>query len=66
MKKASPLFKDENYVEALKSAVSRPVSPEYPKISDIIQMEVSKTLAGKQTPEAAVKSMEKKLREVVK
>ncbi|MGF7088624.1 multiple sugar transport system substrate-binding protein [Kroppenstedtia sanguinis] len=66
VKKASPLFKDENYVEGLKSAVSRPVSPEYPKISDIIQMEVSKTLAGKQTPEAAVKSMEKKLREVVK
>ncbi|GGA49590.1 putative ABC transporter-binding protein [Kroppenstedtia guangzhouensis] len=66
VKSASPLFKDKNYVEGLKSAISRPVSPEYQKISDIIQVEVSKTLAGKQTPEAAVKSMEKKLQEVVK
>ncbi|PTX49148.1 carbohydrate ABC transporter substrate-binding protein (CUT1 family) [Melghirimyces profundicolus] len=65
VKNASPLFENEDYIEGLKAAVSRPVSPEYPKISDIIQVEVSKTLAGKQKPEEAVKVMEKKLKEVV-
>jgi len=42
------------------------VSPEYPKISEIIQVEVSKALAGKQSAKEAVKNMEKQLKEVVK
>lgn len=66
VKQASPLFDSDDYVEGIKNAVSRPVSPEYPKISDIIQSEVSSAIAGKQSAEQAVKNMEKKLKEVIK
>ncbi|OYD09178.1 ABC transporter substrate-binding protein [Paludifilum halophilum] len=65
VKKASPLFENEEFIKGVKSAVPRPVSPEYPKISDIIQVEVSKTIAGEEKPENAVKRMEQKLKKVV-
>ncbi len=65
VKKASPLFENEEYIQGLKAAVPRPISPAYPKISEIIQIEVSKTLAGEQTPKEAVKRMDKKLKAVV-
>ncbi|GAB6934300.1 MAG: ABC transporter substrate-binding protein [Bacillota bacterium] len=65
VQKASPLFSEKEYVEAVSKAVPRPVTPVYPKISDIIQIEVSKALAGQQTAEEAVKNMEQKLKEVL-
>jgi multiple sugar transport system substrate-binding protein len=66
VKKASPLFANKDFVEGIKKAVPRPVSPQYPEISDIIQIEVSKALAGKQSAEEAVKNMDQKLKKVVK
>nr|WP_229751950.1 ABC transporter substrate-binding protein [Marinithermofilum abyssi] len=66
VKKASPLFANKDFVEGMKNAIPRPVSPQYPEISDIIQIEVSKALAGKQSAEEAVKNMDQKLKKVVK
>ncbi|PTM59942.1 ABC transporter substrate-binding protein [Desmospora activa] len=66
VKQASPLFDSDDYVEGISNAISRPVSPEYPKISDVIQTEVSSAIAGKQTAEQAVKNMDKKLKEIIK
>jgi multiple sugar transport system substrate-binding protein len=66
VQKANPLYADENFVKGVSAAIPRPVSPEYPKISEIIQVEVSKALAGKQSAEEAVKNMEQQLKEVVK
>ncbi|WP_188648053.1 ABC transporter substrate-binding protein [Marinithermofilum abyssi] len=66
VKKASPLFADKAYIEGVKNAVPRPISPQYPEISDIIQIEVSKALAGKQSAEEAVKNMDQKLKKVLK
>ncbi|MFC4076994.1 ABC transporter substrate-binding protein [Salinithrix halophila] len=65
VKKANPLFKKDEYVKGIAAAISRPVSPEYPKISDTIQVEVSKALAGKQSPKEAIKKMDKKLKEII-
>ncbi|WP_139492387.1 ABC transporter substrate-binding protein [Brevibacillus dissolubilis] len=62
---ASPLFANKDFVNGISAAVPRPVSPVYPKISDIIQIEVSKVLAGQQAPEAAVQAMEAKIKEAV-
>jgi len=43
---------------ALLQARPRPVHPAYPRISDIIQKEVSAVLAGVRTPEAAARNMQ--------
>jgi multiple sugar transport system substrate-binding protein len=66
VKNASPLFANKEFVNGISAAVPRPTSPNYPKISDIIQIEVSKALAGSQTAEEAVKNMETKMKEVIK
>ncbi|SEM70109.1 ABC transporter substrate-binding protein [Lihuaxuella thermophila] len=66
VKKASPLFADKNFVNGVSAAVSRPVSPVYPKISEVIQIEVSKAITGKQSAEDALKNIETQLKEVVK
>ena len=55
---AAPLFADENFVETLENAVPRPVSPIYPQISDLMQIELSRALAGDITPEEAAANME--------
>jgi multiple sugar transport system substrate-binding protein len=62
---ASPLFANKDFVNGVSAAVSRPVSPVYPKVSEVIQIEVSKALAGEQTAEQAAQSMEAKLKEVL-
>ncbi|WP_027417087.1 ABC transporter substrate-binding protein [Aneurinibacillus terranovensis] len=64
--KKNELFGNKNFVQGIKAAVPRPVSPIYPKISDIIQIEVSKALAGEQTPKQSVKNMEIKMKEAMK
>lgn len=66
VKKASPLFANKDFINGVSAAVSRPTSPIYPKISEVIQIEVSKALAGQQTAEQAVQSMETKMKELLK
>ncbi|HEU5140088.1 MAG TPA: ABC transporter substrate-binding protein [Bacillales bacterium] len=63
--KANPYFGKEGFQNAVKSAVSRPVAPNYQKISSIIQIEVSGAISGKETPEQAVKNLKKKLQDAV-
>ncbi|MBY6037948.1 ABC transporter substrate-binding protein [Fictibacillus nanhaiensis] len=60
---ANPYFKEEGFVNALEAAVSRPVAPNYPEISDIIQVQVSSAIAKKITPEEAAKNMQKEISE---
>jgi multiple sugar transport system substrate-binding protein len=66
VQKASPLFANKDFVNGVSAAVSRPTTPIYPKISEVIQIEVSKALAGQQTAEQAVQNMESKMKELVK
>ncbi|MDF2959070.1 MAG: putative transporter-binding protein [Paenibacillus sp.] len=63
VQKASPLFANKDFVNGLQSAVPRPITPLYAKISDIIQVEVSKAIAGEQTADQAAKNMEQKIKE---
>jgi multiple sugar transport system substrate-binding protein len=65
VQKAYPLFADKNYVQGVSAAIPRPVSPDYPKISDVIQIEVSKAITGKETAEQAVKNMEAQLKQIL-
>jgi multiple sugar transport system substrate-binding protein len=60
--KANPFFAEEGFVNALNAAVPRPVVPNYPEISEIIQINVSKALAGELTVEQAVANMEKEMK----
>jgi len=66
VQKASPLFANKDFVNGISAAVPRPTSPNYPKISDIIQIEVSRAIAGEQSAEDAVKNMETKIKDVQK
>ncbi|MFS0781885.1 ABC transporter substrate-binding protein [Bacillus sp. 1P06AnD] len=59
--KANPTFADKGFVEGLNVAVSRPVAPNYPEISEIIQIQISKAIAGEQTVEQAVKNMQQEI-----
>ncbi|MFC7370067.1 ABC transporter substrate-binding protein [Fictibacillus iocasae] len=58
---ANPYFKEEGFVNALEAAVSRPVAPNYPEISDIIQQQISKAIAGDITAEEAAENMQKEI-----
>ena len=64
--KANPFFKQKGFQEALKNAVSRPVAANYQKISGIIQINVSKMLANKETPKQATQTMDKEMKAVMK
>lgn len=59
------LFAEEEFVEVLQNAIPRPVSPIYPKISDIMQIELSKALTGDITSEEAAANMQEKIEEVM-
>jgi multiple sugar transport system substrate-binding protein len=61
VKEAAVLFSNEEFVTTLQNAVPRPVSPIYPVISDIMQVELSKALAKDITPEEAAKNMQEKI-----
>ncbi|ASN04597.1 ABC transporter substrate-binding protein [Virgibacillus necropolis] len=65
VKEASPLFANPEFVKVLESAVPRPITPIYPEISDIMQIELSKALAGEQTAEEAASNMQTKIEEAV-
>lgn len=60
-----PLFGDQNFVNGLSAAVPRPVSPIYPKLSDIMQQEISKFIAGQQDVNTTVKNMDTKMKAAV-
>ncbi|WP_316571319.1 ABC transporter substrate-binding protein [Neobacillus sp. YIM B06451] len=66
VKEAAPLFGKEEFVNVLHSAVPRPVTPNYQKVSDIMQIEVSKALTKKITPEEAIKNMQQKMEDALK
>lgn len=66
VQKASPLFANKDFIDGVSAAVSRPTTPIYPKISEVIQIEVSKALAGQLTAEQAVQNMETKMNELIK
>ncbi|RAT94569.1 ABC transporter substrate-binding protein [Brevibacillus sp. Leaf182] len=66
VQKASPLFANKDFVDGVSAAVSRPTTPIYPKISEVIQIEVSKALAGQQTAEQAVQNMETQMNDLMK
>lgn len=59
------LFSDPEFVKVLETAVPRPVSPIYPVISDIMQIELSKAVTGEITAEEAAKSMQTKIEEAM-
>jgi len=65
VQKASPLFANKDFVEGLKSASPRPVTPKYAEVSDVIQIEVSRALAEEITAEEAISNMEEKLIDIV-
>ena len=65
IKKASPLFADPNFLAGLKKTVPRPVSPIYKKLSNIMQVEISNYLSGKQSVDAAIDAMDTKMKEAV-
>lgn len=62
---ASIMFGEEDFVETLRNAIPRPVSPIYPKISDIMQIELSKALTGDITAEEAAGNMQEKIEEAM-
>ncbi|MDR4945547.1 ABC transporter substrate-binding protein [Neobacillus cucumis] len=64
--KANPTFADKGFVDGLSAAVSRPVAPNYPEISEIIQINISKAIAGEQTVEQAAQNMEKEMKAALK
>jgi multiple sugar transport system substrate-binding protein len=61
VQQASPLFASRDFVNGLRSAVPRAITPDYAKISGLIQVEVSKAIAGQQTPEQALANLEKQI-----
>lgn len=63
--RANPFFKNEGFQAGLEAAVPRPVSPIYPRLSDIMQIEISKAITGESTPEEAVKKMDKEMKKAV-
>lgn len=66
LKSKNPIYADPGFVAGISAAVSRPVSPVYPKLSDIMQTEISKFLAGQESAQDAVKNMDEKMKAVVK
>jgi multiple sugar transport system substrate-binding protein len=61
--KANPHF--ESLYDVFINAKPRPVSPIYPQISDVIQIEVHKAITGGQTPDQSVKNMQKSISDLL-
>nr|WP_026682311.1 ABC transporter substrate-binding protein [Priestia megaterium] len=62
----SLLFANPEFREVLQTAVPRPVSPIYPEISDIMQIEISKVLTGDQSAQDAATNMQTKMEAAMK
>jgi len=52
--------------KALENTVARPTLPYYPQVSDVIQRYINNCLAGKSTPEEALKTIASELKEIEK
>ncbi|WP_240420144.1 ABC transporter substrate-binding protein [Paenibacillus periandrae] len=65
VQKASPLFANRDFVNGLSSAIPRTITPQYAKISGIIQVEVSKAIAGEQTPEQTLTNLEAQIKQAI-
>lgn len=52
--------------DAFVNAKPRPVSPIYPQISDVMQIQIHKAITGEIKPEEALKTMQKELSKLVK
>jgi len=63
--RANPFFANKGFQAGLAAAVPRPVSPIYPRLSDIMQIEISRAITGEITPTAAVKNMDEKMKKAV-
>lgn len=63
---ANPLFANKNFIEGIRNAIPRPVSADYPAISDAMQIELAKAIGGQQTAEVTVKNIETKLQALLK
>ncbi|MGG3573397.1 ABC transporter substrate-binding protein [Bacillus gobiensis] len=61
----NPFFAEEGFQKGLETAVPRPVTANYPEVSEVIQIELSKAIAKEVTPEQAVQNMEKELKAVL-
>lgn len=64
--KLYPHFKNPEFLKALKAAVPRPVSPNYPAISEIMQAEILKVINGEETVEKSLENMEMKIKNTIK
>ncbi|MBM7600038.1 multiple sugar transport system substrate-binding protein [Virgibacillus halotolerans] len=62
---AGVTFSEPDFVEVLENAIPRPVSPIYPEISDIMQIELSKALTGDITAEEAAGNMQTKIEDAM-
>lgn len=47
------------------AGITRPVTPVYARISEVMQIEISKMIGGEQTAQEAVNVMEKKMNEII-
>ncbi|WP_022793959.1 ABC transporter substrate-binding protein [Marinococcus halotolerans] len=65
IQEANALFADDAFVETLQNAVPRPVTADYPEVSDIMQIELSRAAAGEITAEEAAANLERKLSAVL-
>jgi multiple sugar transport system substrate-binding protein len=65
IQEANALFAEEAFVETLQNAVPRPVTADYPEVSDIMQIELSRAAAGEITAEEAAANMDRKLSAVL-
>ncbi|BDU50545.1 ABC transporter substrate-binding protein [Haliovirga abyssi] len=61
-----PYFKNPEFLKALKAAVPRPVSPVYPKVSEIMQIEILKVINNEETIDQSLKNMEMKIKDAIK
>jgi multiple sugar transport system substrate-binding protein len=59
---ANGMLKFQGFKNAIKTTISRPVSPEYSKVSDTIQINVHKYLSGGQDINKTVSEIEKALK----
>lgn len=57
----SPLFADPEFREILHNSVPRPVTPIYPEVSDILQIELSKAINGDQSAEDTARNIQEKI-----
>lgn len=54
----------EQALPVVMTARSRPVSPRYPEVSDVIRSNVNAVIAGTKTPEEAIRDMQARLTRV--